>query len=162
MIRSLVSAAVFSVSVVILAGCTAQESPERVFEGDLIALGGQSVAGSMLHIRLTSTDDDPTTAERYFIYSVGCMDSGFLDEKDGKFWSGLSPEKNGELADHLRQSSLEAKCPSEDAARYVDLMQLMRGGVSLRPERDGRFATFTNSSGGSARFEHTSATFSID
>jgi hypothetical protein len=151
--RSLVSASAISAAAAILAGCTVEEPPPPLFEGDLIALGGQSVVGSMLHIKLTSTDDDPTTAERYFIYSVGCLDSGFLDETDGKFWSGLSPEKNGELGEHLRRMPLEAKCPPEDAARYIDLMQLMRGGVSLQLDSDGRFATFTNPSGGSARFE---------
>lgn len=136
-----------------LAGCDVREPTEPIFTGDLIALNGAATGGSMLQVRLISTDDDPSTVERYFISSVGCLDSGFLDEADGKFWSGLSPEKNGELGDHLRGIRLEAKCPPEDAVRYVELMQLMRGGVSLQRDPDGRFATFTNPSGGSARFE---------
>ncbi len=151
--RSVSVAAALSIILTPLAGCDAKKPDEPIFTGDLITLNGESTAGSMLQIRLISTDDDPSTVERYFINSVGCLDSGFLDESDGKFWSGLSPEKNGELGDHLRQISLEGRCPPEDAARYVRLMQLMRGGVSLQRDPSGRFATFTNPSGGSARFE---------
>lgn len=134
-------------------GCDVNEPTGPIFTGDLIALNGADTLGSMLQVRLISTDDDRTTAERYFISSVGCIDAGFLDEADGKFWSGVSPEKNGELAGHLRGLRPEAKCPPEDAARYLELMQLMRGGVSLQQDPDGRFATFTSPSGGSARFE---------
>jgi hypothetical protein len=151
-VRRLPEAAALSCALV-LTGCGATESTDPIFMGDLIALNGADTRGSMLQVRLISTDDDPSTAERYFISSTGCLDAGFLDEADGKFWSGLSPEKNGEFADHVRGMRLEAKCPPEDAARYIDLMQLMRGGVSLQRDSDGRFATFTNTSGGSARFE---------
>ena len=136
----------------LLSGC-AKDPVAPLFEGELIALNGQWTAGSMLHVKLRSTDEDPATPESYAIYSVGCVDTGFVDKADGKFWSGVAPAKNPDLAEHLRQARHDGHCPVEDAARYVELMRLTTEGVSIALTPDRRFATLTHSSGGSARFE---------
>lgn len=138
-----------------MAGCSAptpaQPDPAstNIFVGELRTLNGQTVPGSQLTIHLFSKTGDFDAPDRYRI-SGGCFDSGFLDRADGRFWSGSAPAKNDgiEVANPARRG--EVHCPPEDAARYVQLIEIMYEGPALKFDRAA--ATFTAPTKGSAEF----------
>ena len=137
------------------AGCTEQPSPRsgdgptNIFVGDLAAIGGQPVRGSQLQIRLYSRTGDFDTPDHYRI-AGGCLDAGSLHD-DGRFWSGSAPAVNPgmDLPDAATRGA--ARCPEEDPARYVQLLEVMNAGPKL--EFDRASATFTAPDGASAKFD---------
>ena len=137
-----------------LAACapSVKEEPRPVdaFTGQLVMLGEAPTPGSELSIRVYH-DPGHEVANRYFI-SAGCRDSGFLDQADGRYWSGTAPAKNGEMAEFLSGTRLDAYCPAEDPPRYVRLMEIMREGATLTFDADQTTATFTAPTKGSAAF----------
>ena len=138
-----------------IAGCSAPGSAKpdpaaaSIFVGELTTLNGQTSLGSQLKIRLFSETGNFEAPDRYRI-SGGCIDTGFLDKADGRFWSGTAPLKNAgvEVANPARRG--EAHCPPEDAARYVQLIDIMYDGPTLK--FDQASATFTAPTKGSAEF----------
>ena len=124
----------------------------ELFDGELVALNGQSVRGSNITISLVAAGDDKSKPNHYFL-GGGCKDHGFLDQTDGRFWSGSTPEKNGEMAEYLKQQDRSGHCLVEDVARYHQLVALMEEGAVLSFAPDRRSAKFTTPSNRVAEFD---------
>ena len=84
----------------------------------------------------------------------GCDDHGFLDPADGKFWSGSTPEKNGEMAEFLRAKDRSADCLVEDVARYHELIEMMEESATLSFGPNRTTAKFTTASKRVAEFQY--------
>ena len=125
----------------------------ELFDGELVALNGQSVRGSNITIRLVAAGDDKGSPNHYFL-GGGCRDHGFLDQTDGRFWSGSTPEKNGEMADNLKQQDRSAHCLAEDVTRYHQIVALMEEGAALQFGPNRGSAKFTTPSNKTAEFEY--------
>lgn len=142
-------------SLALAAGCAEQRHTQdgddatNIFVGDLAALDGQPVIGSQLQLRLASRKADFDKPDYYRI-SGGCIDAGSL-HADGRFWSGTAPGVNPgmEMPDPARRGA--GHCPAEDAARYIQLLEVMHQGPTLA--FDQASATFTAPDGQSAKFD---------
>jgi len=138
-----------------LAACSASGPVEQckagvnIFVGELESLNGELVQDTKLGIRLYSKTGDFEAPDYYFI-AGGCLDAGFLDKADGRFWSGSSPAKNPGLPVASPARRGEIHCPPDDSARYVRLLEIMYEGPTLK--FDGASATFTAPTKGSAVF----------
>lgn len=123
----------------------------ELFDGQLVALNDQSVQGSNITISLVAAGDDKSKPNHYFL-GGGCRDHGFLDQTDGRFWSGSTPEKNGEMADYLTKDR-SAHCLAEDVTRYHQIIALMEEGAALQFGPNHRSAIFTTPSNKTAEFQ---------
>jgi hypothetical protein len=130
-----------------------QDDAVDVFVGDLVSLNGQDVRGSNIGIRLVAAGADKQKANHYFL-SGGCRDHGFLDSQDGRFWSGTTPEKNGEMAAYLKSRDRSVHCLTADVERYHQIVSLMEEGAALSYAEDRASITFTTPSNKTAEFEH--------
>ncbi len=122
-----------------------------IFDGNLIMLNGQPTLGSNISINLVATGDDKNVANHYFL-SGGCRDHGFLDKADGRFWSGSTPEKNGEMADATRAKDRSTYCLAEDVTRYQQIIAMMEEGPTLEFGPDRISAKFTTPSNKTIEF----------
>lgn len=124
-----------------------------IFNGNLIMLNGQSTLRSNISINLVAAGDDKNVANHYFL-SGGCRDHGFLDKTDGRFWSGSTPEKNGEMADAARAKDRSTYCLTEDVTRYHQIIAMMEEGATLEFGPDRSSAKFTTPSNKTIVFDY--------
>ena len=144
----------------LLAGCTQNSAATQerdgmveIFDGNLIMLNGQPTLGSNISISLVAAGNDKNVANHYFL-SGGCRDRGFLDKADGRFWSGSTPEKNGEMADATRAKDRSTHCLTEDVTRYHQIIAMMEEGATLEFGPDRSSAKFTTPSNKMIEFEY--------
>jgi len=123
-----------------------------VFDGRLISIDGVDTPNTRIEILLTRSPKSDSLPDQYAL-RADCIDSGFLNKADGRYWSGMTPSKNGEMEDFIREVPLDARCPIEDRSRYVRLVGIMREGAKLDFDTQQTTATFSAPTKGTAKFQ---------